>query len=344
MYRPGDNDLNSASVSPPPKYLRASAFAAMAASSAAVPSWNPLEVKPMTALTKIVFAPRNASFTRASANETGATSRKYPYVLPATRSRTRTGLVVFLAASFVETSPHTPSRGTHPHPLKSALSTSVDRGRSFRSISVSPRSDTRASSTSSKETPAMVIPNFAARYALYSCPPSIKESHRSAIALTVPIFVSSLAPAITARNGRVGCNNASSAFISFCINKPAYEGSSFVTPQVLTCGCHDPNASLTKTSATPASCAANRCDKSSPKWPSSPANQRAFGRYTPPILRALRSSISQFTLVSMSTMPRVSSARNSGTANVTPKRACRYRATHVAASSSSTVMVLVFLS
>mmetsp|Transcript_13091 Transcript_13091/g.54981 ORF Transcript_13091/g.54981 Transcript_13091/m.54981 type:complete len:206 (+) Transcript_13091:1510-2127(+) len=95
MYRPGDNDLNSASVSPPPKYLRASAFAAMAASSAAVPSWNPLEVKPITALTKIVFAPRNASFTRASANETGATSRKYPYVLPATRSWTRTGLVVF---------------------------------------------------------------------------------------------------------------------------------------------------------------------------------------------------------------------------------------------------------
>lgn len=103
----------------------------------------------------------------------------------------------------VTTLTHSPSTGTHPHPSSVSLSTTVSGETSFASISGA-RSSRRASSTSSASTPAMVTPCFAATYALYSCPPRITASARFAIARIVPIFVSSLDPAITATNGRVG--------------------------------------------------------------------------------------------------------------------------------------------
>ena len=154
--------MNSPPECPRPKILARGRIRRDGGVEPAVPSWNPDEVKPITAFTKMVFELRSASFTRASAKDSGATSRKYPYSRPATRSRTCTGLVRDVSEDV--SSPHTPSRGTHPHPLRSALSTKVDRGSSFASISGSPSSSFRASSTSSSETPRTVIPNFAARY------------------------------------------------------------------------------------------------------------------------------------------------------------------------------------
>ena len=224
MYRPGLSDLNSCKVSPPPKYFRASTLLAMAASNAAVPSWKPALVKPMTALTKMVLAFAMTSVTRASLNDSADTSRKYPVVSPCFKSASRRARTIIPSPI----TPHFPATGTHPQPSNASLSITTPSGTSLRSTSGTSNC-VRAMATSDSSTPLIFTPNFAAMYALYSWPPSITWSAFSAIALMHPILVSSLLPAMTARNGRTGVVSAERASTSFCMSKPAHEGSILAT-------------------------------------------------------------------------------------------------------------------
>mmetsp|Transcript_9694 Transcript_9694/g.23991 ORF Transcript_9694/g.23991 Transcript_9694/m.23991 type:complete len:226 (-) Transcript_9694:125-802(-) len=225
MYKPGDRLLNSCSVSPPPKYLRALLLAAMVASNACVPSLNPEGVSPITALTKMVAAPETTACTAGSRKDSAATSRKYPHWVPGARSGTRQGRTDSFRASASApggpgTPPQVPSRGTHPHPSRLSDSTRVVSCTSLASTS-GVSSSRRASSTSAGSTPLMLTPYLAATYALYSCPPRITWSALCATARIVPILVSSLDPAMTARKGRLGWIRARSAATSFCMSRPA---------------------------------------------------------------------------------------------------------------------------
>ena len=156
MYSPGLRDLNSCRVSPPPKYFRASTLLAIAASRAAVPSWKPAGVRPITALTKMVFAPAMTSATLASLNDSADTSRKYPVVSPGFKSARRRARTPSPSPL-----PHFPATGTQPHPSKLSLSMTVDSGTSLLSTSGTNSCDL-AISTSWGSTPAIVTPNLAA--------------------------------------------------------------------------------------------------------------------------------------------------------------------------------------
>ena len=126
---------------------------------------------------------------------------------------------------------------------------------------------------------------------------------------------------------------------------------------MLTCGCHDPNASFTNTSAMFAISLANRAPHSSPPL-SSPLNHLTFGMYIPPILRAFKSAIIVCIVPSLKncdiSIPPSSSSSSPassvfsttlGLANTHPSFSLKYLAIALVPSLfSSIVIFFVFLS
>ena len=76
---------------------------------------------------------------------------------------------------------------------------------------------------------------------------------------------------MTARKGRLGLHERAERLALLLHEQTRVRGKKLVTPNVEIIGCHEPKASLTKTSARPASCMAKRWREASCAAMSSPA-------------------------------------------------------------------------